>query len=448
VKTITLRQNTTHGRSTCNWQILGLTLLPVLWSCGGTVSTNAINNAASENGESSTPEATPVAGALAQAETAAESAGNGQPGSQPELCDGLDNDLDGETDEGLDAGSCQAPSGEYGLLRCLDRHVRCVVCAPGATRTEACGCDIDRIDTCGQDGQWVMGLCDGCSAASLVPCGYCGHIGANGACVGAGECAPGTTMIRRCDTCPDTDGCGADTCVGEAMRCSNECLWTIVEPCRVRQRQCSRDEVRTAECGQCGETEGHCDGCFWEYGECDEHGECFRGESASVPCGSDCGAYRVAQQRCTESCTWSPPSGCEGCQPGGPYYSSSGCACSDARQTVEFYCEVTEADNACGLGVGLEVDHTVVEPCPPVPCSPGETDSSGGLCRICDENCIWTEWLDCGPAVELPPDTETPPCGCSGTRTESCNDACGNSRTYECQNCTWVLTQACPPCSH
>jgi hypothetical protein len=363
-------------------------------------------------------------------------------------CDGRDNDWDGLVDEDFAPGSCVTEIGEAGELACLGAVVRCAVCVPGEVSESDCGCGVvTRVDTCDERGRWVEGPCDGCPDPKRVPCGFCGHVGEGGTCIDAGDCQPGDSMIRRCDACPSEEGCGAHSCVGEKVKCNNQCQWDVIEPCDVRQPLCNRDEVRQEKCGECGTVDVSCDGCFWTYGrECDEKGECFRGVSASVPCGS-CGQdYRAATASCNSQCEWAESS-CRGCQPGGPYTREHGCACSGATHTEQYYCELRDAPNSCGVGIGIETDHTWLNDCPPVPCYPGQTDTSGDQCRHCDDDCQWSTWTYCGPGDTNPPG-DTGGCGCTegATRTVSCPSLCNYTTTETCRSCNWVRSP-CPPCN-
>lgn len=373
-------------------------------------------------------------------------------GPADEVCDGRDNDDDGLVDEELAAGSCVTDSGAEGVLACLFGEMRCAVCQPGERRrTNACACGLDRVDTCDGRGEWAEGPCDGCELAPPIPCGFCGHLDGGGNCVGVGVCEPGDQKIRRCDACPTDEGCGAHTCVGQAMVCNDQCQWEARGNCELHQPQCTRDLSRTEPCGQCGSVELACDGCFWKYDSvCQEEGECVRGSERSVACDGGCGygGYRVSTQRCNAECRWETIEGCRGCEPGGPYFRTHSCACSAFRTTEQFYCERRPVDDACGLGIGVEVDHTMLDECPPVTCHPGQSEESGGECRTCKNDCEWGDWVECGSS-EPPPPPGGGGCGCTDgqTRVVSCNDLCGNTTTEMCADCAWERTP-CPHCDH
>ncbi|MBI5510572.1 MAG: hypothetical protein HY903_17585 [Deltaproteobacteria bacterium] len=368
------------------------------------------------------------------------------PTPQPEVCDGRDNDKDGEMDEGLDAGSCAGADGEAGIMKCIGGVMLCAVCEPGATRRQTCRCSTESVEVCGLDHSWITGPCDGCQEPIDVPCGFCGYLGADGACVNPGECEPGQSIYERCDSCPAGEDCSATSCIGHKLTCGNDCRWKEVEGCKARQPECSRDEMKTGECGECGDMTQRCDGCFWNnFGDCREHGACFVNAKQEVPCGS-CGGHQVATATCNAQCEWAV-SGCHGCEPGEPYTVSSGCQCGGTL-IRQFQCQEKSAGE-CGLKVGEEVYLGVVQQCLPTICTPGQTgtDPVTGACRQCLGDCSWGA---CTGGPEEPPPPPPPPpvdCGCSGTRTVSCHDACGNSRTDTCVNCQWQ-TGTCPPCTH
>ncbi|MEO0815591.1 MAG: hypothetical protein AAFY60_22215, partial [Myxococcota bacterium] len=210
-------------------------------------------------------------------------------GPSAEVCDGFDNDRDGDIDEDT-AGE---PCGEGGTTRCIAGSIVCNECTPGTTRSEDCGCEVERTDICNDAGRWVNGSCGSCDEVPL-------------SCLEAGACVPGTTRIRRCDQCTGPD-CGA-SCVGAEFECTEECEWVQVGGCEARNPTCDRDLTLYEPCGRCGTEVLECDGCFWDSDGCTDQGVCTPGDSRAAACGGDqCGDGLSGTETCTDSCEWRAP---------------------------------------------------------------------------------------------------------------------------------------------
>jgi len=357
-----------------------------------------------------------------------------------EVCDGRDNDGDGEIDEGTDGEICETEEGEQGLLACIGGIPRCRVCEPGSVRRGECGCGIERTDVCGEDGVWRRGNCDICDETPEVPCGFCGTLGPDGNCLNPGECQPGDIMYRRCDSCPQSSGCGSSTCVGEEWTCTDECTWEKTGDCEIRPSECERDAKLIVPCGQCGLQVYECDGCFWNRGNCREQGQCFPGTSRSIPCfQKGCREGWGATQWCDGNCQWQQ-SECSGCNPG-VHVEKVDCVYRHPRcgqRDLQYECVITQEGTDCLPGVGSKINFVYLSDCPPIECYPGQVQTQtctldsgeGGVStRQCGNDCTWPEgWSPCtattSSCVPGTQEVEHTPCGCgiSYTTTRTCRD--------------------------
>lgn len=149
-------------------------------------------------------------------------------------------------------------------------------------------------------------------------------------CGEADACEPGNTM-ETMDGCP----------LGEARRltCNESCEYEEAEGCAPQTCDAPGD-LEMLSCGLCGTQERFCNASgFWEYGTCQDEGECVPGETRSEPCGL-CGT-QMAQ--CTSECEWRAASACSGegeCTPGETEVTTSGCSAGEERR-VECTSECT-----------------------------------------------------------------------------------------------------------
>ncbi len=348
--------------------------------------------------------------------------GTGGPGSNPqngpsaEVCDGLDNDLDGEPDDGLGGGSCTGPSGAVGVERCVAGKMVCQECSPGEKKTRTCGCGIDTDDVCNDSGRWVNGACDGCDKLTTDACGV------------DAICVPGEEKIRRCDTCPAGQDCGA-SCIGALFRCTQGCEWQQVTPCSVREKVCDRDTKKVEECGRCGRHDVTCDGCFFVEGPCQDQGACDPGDEHATPCFENaCTSGFTAVARCNDQCAWEPGS-CDGCVPGPPTDIDIDCvqnAPQCGHRTMRRQCIGQIPVSSCQdepLIQGVYTQTTVVDQCANVQAP-----------NTCTPNQVTTEALQCGANS----------CGRTRTLTSTClANGCGWTQniTGSCGSCTTGQTE-------
>jgi len=215
------------------------------------------------------------------------------PGAE-ELCDGFDNDCTGVEDDNpecaacldscpeFDEDMCERPDCTTGECQILPRRDGapcnadtqfccggdCVgECDPtGAPETQDCGVAGTQSRTCGADCMWdAWSACEepaDCEAGQTradQPCGNCrlglqdercegGTWVPDGACVGAGACAPGTTRPATCTEC----GVGEDTCLPD-------CTWEI-GPCEPDAGDPCVDPEVCCPNGACGEDGAECCG--------------------------------------------------------------------------------------------------------------------------------------------------------------------------------------------
>jgi len=355
-----------------------------------------------------------------------------------EVCDGRDNDGDGLTDEGTDGEVCETQDGQEGAIACIGGIPRCRVCEPGSVRQASCGCDIERQDVCGEDGVWRKGACDPCEDPEPMPCGFCGTVNSSGVCEHPGECQPGDVMYRRCDSCPQSSGCGPSTCVGEKWECTDGCVWEKTEDCEIRPSECERDAKLIQPCGQCGIQIYECDGCFWNRSNCREQGQCFPGASRPIPCfDKGCREGWGATQSCNANCEWNI-SQCQGCDPG-RHVEKVNCVFNHPRcgqRDLQYDCVITQDATECLPGVASKTNFVYLSDCPPIDCYPGQVQSApctldsgegGEMTRKCNSSCEWPEnWSPCtattSSCVPGTQKVENTPCGCgiSYTTTSTC----------------------------
>lgn len=358
--------------------------------------------------------------------------GNGGRGlAGEEVCDGFDNDGDGEIDEGLD----RAPCGSGGTSRCVGGRETCNECTPGEVRESQCPCGIERTDACNDSGRWVEGSCGGCDDTPV-------------SCLERGACVPGTTRIRRCDSCTGPD-CGA-TCVGAEFECNEECEWEQTSACEAMNPTCDRDITLFEPCGRCGNERLECDGCFWNSDGCSDQGACVPGDTRATACanGDICGDGLAGEESCSDSCEWVRPDTCDGCIIGESRIDREPCEdsapdCGD--RVVQVECVEASTSIACDgstirTGVWME---TVISDCSQIECLPGETrgancrtgaDECGSYQQGCTNSCGWS---DAGAGVAqngectIRPDACTPG-ATQNSRVRSCGaNRCGATYTTE-----------------
>ena len=377
-----------------------------------------------------------------------------EPPPAEEQCNGLDDDGDGLVDELPTDTPCPLDDGTDGVLRCLLGQWTCTVCDPDTAEVQPCGCDLDRVRTCSDRGQWnPWGACDGCSEPS-EPCTVC---------------TPGEEVVRRCDECDDEDDCG-ETCRGATYRCSDACDWEQITPCGPLEAQCDGDSVRVEDCGECGQRLLHCDTCFWTRGICEAQGACEPGDVRLAPCaGEDCVSGRTAELVCDDTCQWplTPPP-CVGCPLGDDRFESEPCVSGhDCGEEVSRHaCLAQPAPPRCeGGDPVIEGAFTRVETVTAceVECLPGQVlsceDASGDAGTYdlpCTATCEPPALPECiVPVPQVPPvcvpSESSVDCGCGAAvvTTVVCDDVTGTSdtsvpRVFEAV--TTVDDSACPEC--
>ncbi|MEO1482319.1 MAG: hypothetical protein AAFU77_09460 [Myxococcota bacterium] len=370
-------------------------------------------------------------------------------GPSEEVCDGFDNDRDGEIDEGMGG----APCGDGGTLRCIAGNEICNECTAGETRQGDCPCGVERTDLCNDVGRWVEGSCGGCDETPI-------------SCLDAGACVPGTTRIRRCDSCTGPD-CGA-TCVGAEFVCTDTCEWEQVGACEAMNPSCDRDLTLFEPCGRCGTERLECDGCFWASEGCSDQGICTPGDTRATACGTDqCGDGLAADETCSDTCEWQRPDSCDGCIIGEIRIEREPCAAGApgcGERVVQLECVEASSSTSCDgstIRVGTWMENMISD-CD-VQCLPGETrsancraagDTCGSYGQGCTDRC---QWSNAGPGQDDNGVCEERPDACTpgevrGTREVSCGaNRCGATYTIEeecrANGCGFATNQtSCPAC--
>lgn len=135
--------------------------------------------------------------------------------------------------------------------------------------------------------------------------------------------------------------------------CSAACVFEPAGACEAPDTCTNPGAIERVPCGSmCGSQERFCTAArLWEYGTCEEAGECVPGTIDAVPC-TRCG---MQQRRCTAECAWELFGTCTdqgACSPGETTWSDVGCG---PQQIRELTCDATCAYDA-GPCVGAPTD--------------------------------------------------------------------------------------------
>ncbi len=395
-----------------------------------------------------TPDAGTVLAVLGDADQNHSDGGDGNDAGEQgddELGDGFDNDGDSAIDEGDGFNGDDAIDGGI-----ADEDS----CSPGSLREVAC-CGYQLSQQCDEDGHWPPVVCDGCAAdAPLGPCDL------------PDACTVGEERIQRCDdSCIETDTC-ADDCRGARWQCTAECSWEQVSFCVTYMTPCDPDDTSIQPCGKCGHRLLGCDGCFTDYGVCQDQGVCNPGDSRLAPCGVDdgCEPGRYTTLTCNAACQWDGASACGGCVEGTSTTETQECVAGYACGTrvIETSCQITSVSICQGsatLPVGENISTVVRDDCVNDACTPGQTlpnvscttaaGECGTITRLCTDSCAWENQEPC----EKRPDACVP--GSTKEEVISCNSECDASATYLIQKtcnsagCGWYVSGSigeCPSC--